>query len=69
MYKLTLIKSLCDQCEGKTKKCEVILPGFLSQPDGFIFISRKSANSEERIAAAGDLVKSCTRDAIRLRGI
>ena len=69
MYKLTFIKSLCDGCEGKVKKCEELLPGLLSQPDGFIFISRRSTNSEERIEAAKSLVKCCSRDAIRLRGI
>lgn len=69
MYKLTWIKSLCDGCEGKVKKCEELLPGCLSQPENFILISRKNPNSEERIEAAKSLVKCCTRDAIRLRGI
>ena len=69
MYKLTLIRSLCDRCEGKGEKCEKLLPGILSLPDDFILISRRNPNAEQRIEAARDLVKCCNRDAIKLRGI
>lgn len=67
MWKVWVIPSLCNKCNGEDKKCEEYIPWLTSQNDQTLYINTLRASASELCDAAEQAESNCPMCAVRIK--